>query len=176
MVARDIFVEERELTKTHQHEWKEYFDFCPLVTVGDYVLTGWGATRSHRRDSASELRLAVRAFGRTCRAGGDLDRTGSTGKSLVGLLAPLAATLSLGAFVEACREQRHRPRSNCQHLGVIDRRVCLVHFFVWADGPCGGSGWWKLDSWHGERIWCVALEVDCCSCWQVESTRENEDQ
>jgi hypothetical protein len=41
VVAREIFVEERETSERKIVEWEEPC-FCPLVTVGDYVLTGWG--------------------------------------------------------------------------------------------------------------------------------------
>lgn len=42
VVARDIYVEELEATEIEMQEWEQP-SFCPLVTVGDYVLTGWGA-------------------------------------------------------------------------------------------------------------------------------------
>ena len=104
VVARDIFVEEREVTKTHVHEWKEPC-FCPLVTVGDYVLTGWGtreATVETARQNYGWLYLLSVALVGMAAISIGLARLGSP---LWGYAAPLAATLSLGTFIEACRER-----------------------------------------------------------------------
>jgi len=104
LVARDIYVEEQEIGETESREWLEPC-FCPLITIGDYVLTGWGA----REDN---IEVARRNYGWLYLLAGALvfvaaicTGLGELVGSLLGYVAPVAATLSLVAFVEACREK-----------------------------------------------------------------------
>ena len=104
LVARDIFVEERELAKNEVHEWKEPC-FCPLVTVGDYVLTGWGTrevTVETARQSYGWLYVLAVVLVALAAISMGLARLGYP---LLSYAAPVAATLSLAAFIGACRQR-----------------------------------------------------------------------
>jgi hypothetical protein len=104
VVGRDIFVEEREVAVERKESWPEPCA-CPLVTVGDYVLTGWGAKEADVEE-ASQLHgglysLAVALVALAAISMG-LARLGNP---LWSYAAPLAATLSLAVFIEACRKR-----------------------------------------------------------------------
>ena len=133
VVARDIFVEEREVTKTHVHEWKEPC-FCPLVTVGDYVLTGWGAreatVETARQNYGWLYLLSVALVGLAAISIG-LARLGNP---LWGYAAPLTATLSLAAFIEACRE---RIIARGEIAGICDLVTAGFAWFTFSSGLMG---------------------------------------
>ncbi|MHB0958748.1 MAG: hypothetical protein ACYC0X_15615 [Pirellulaceae bacterium] len=104
VVARDIFVEEREVARTHREEWYEPC-YCPLVTVGDYVLTGWGAKEVQVETARQHygwlytLAATLVVLAAICMG---LARLGSW---MWGYVAPVAATLSLAMFIEASRKR-----------------------------------------------------------------------
>jgi len=103
VVARDIFVEERETTKIEIDRWEEPC-FCPLVTVGDYVLTGWGERESHietARQSYGWLYALAVVLVLLAAVSMGLARAAHV---LWSYAAPVAATLSLVAFIEARRQ------------------------------------------------------------------------
>ena len=104
VVARDIFVEQRELATRELHKWKVP-DFCPLVTVGNYVLTGWGAeeaTVEKARTSYGWLYVLAIVLAALAAISMGLARLGYP---LLSYAAPVAATLSLAAFIGACRQR-----------------------------------------------------------------------
>ena len=149
MVARDIVVEEREVIE-HKIEWREPC-YCPLVTVGDYVLTGWGA-RETDVETARQFygwlyALAVALVALAAISMG-LARLGSP---LWGYAAPLAATLSLVAFVEACRK-RGIAREETVGIGQLSAsRPVVVPVLIGSHDIVGSRGNGQLDFRGGRR-------------------------
>jgi hypothetical protein len=133
VVARDILVEERHLTEVETREWEEPC-YCPLVTVGDYVLTGWGERESHietARQSYAWLYVLAVVLVLLAAVSMGLARVAHP---LWSYAAPVAATLSLVGFIEA-RRQHAIARGDVVRLGpLVAGGLC---WFLLATGLMG---------------------------------------
>ena len=103
IVGRDIYLETREVSRTEDREWLEPC-YCPLVTVGDYVLTGWGVREANIETARGNyVWLYLLAVALLLLAGISMG-LGQLMSPAWSYLASIAASLSLAAFVEARRE------------------------------------------------------------------------
>jgi len=104
VLAQDIYTEERVFVNIEKRE-REVPVFCPLVIVGSYVLTGWGAREGDieaaRQNYGLLYLLAVMLAIMAAISMGVASLAGH----LWGYVAPVSATLSLAAFFEAGRER-----------------------------------------------------------------------
>jgi hypothetical protein len=117
VIARDILVEDRELSEIEVKEWEQPC-YCPLVTVGDYVLTGWGTRESDietARQSCGWLYALAAALVLLAAFSMALARLDNPMWSYG---APVAVTLSLAAFIEA-RRKHAIARGDVAGLGTL---------------------------------------------------------
>lgn len=105
IIAQDVRVEEWEDTKVVTLYEKEAILFCPLVTLGNYVLTGWGdaekAAEISRQRKGSLFVLAVLL---QCLGMGLLG-LGQLLSPVFGYLAAISVVGGLGCFVEGVRQR-----------------------------------------------------------------------
>ena len=103
VIGRDIYEETRKVSRTEDDEWFKPC-FCPLVTVGDYVLTGWGVREANiEKARGNYVLLYVLAVASLLLAGISMG-LGQLMSPAWSYPASIAASLSLAAFVEARRE------------------------------------------------------------------------